>query len=40
MGLKQCTKCSEMVDEAKAFCPACGNAFVEEEERQEKSKFE
>ena len=33
MGLKQCPKCSEMVDEAKAFCPACGNAFVEEESR-------
>ena len=40
MGLKQCSKCNEMVDEAKAFCPACGNAFVEEEQRQEKSKFE
>ena len=40
MGLKQCTKCSEMVDEAKAFCPGCGNAFVEEEERQQKSEFE
>ena len=31
MPLKQCDKCSEMVDEAKAFCPGCGNAFVEEE---------
>jgi hypothetical protein len=40
MGLKQCDKCSEMVDEAKAFCPGCGNAFVEEEKRQEASKFE
>ena len=27
----QCGKCGEMVDEAKAFCPSCGNAFVEEE---------
>ena len=39
MALKQCDKCSEMVDEAKAFCPGCGNAFVEEEKR-EASKFE
>ena len=40
MALRQCNKCSEMVDEAKAFCPGCGNAFVEEEKRQEASKFE
>jgi len=40
MGLKQCDTCSEMVDEAKAFCPGCGGAFVEEEKRQESSKFE
>src|SRR5436190_23714811 len=29
-----------MVDEAKAFCPGCGSAFVEEEQRQEVSSFE
>lgn len=29
-----------MVDEAKAFCPACGNAFVEEEQRSAPSSFE
>lgn len=40
MGQKACEKCGELVDEAKAFCPACGNAFVEEEQRQEESKFE
>lgn len=40
MGLKQCGKCKEMVDEAKAFCPGCGNAFVEEEKRQKASEFE
>ena len=40
MGLKQCDKCSEMVDDAKAFCPGCGHAFVEEETRQEASNFE
>jgi hypothetical protein len=39
MASKQCEKCGEMVDEAKAFCPGCGNAFVEEEKR-EASKFE
>jgi hypothetical protein len=40
MGLKQCGKCSEMVDEAKAFCPGCGNAFVEEESRSDVSGFD
>ena len=40
MGLKQCAKCSEMVDEAKAFCPGCGNPFVDEEQREQKSEFE
>lgn len=40
MGLKQCDKCGEMVDEAKAFCPGCGHAFVEEEKRQTASSFE
>ena len=40
MGLKKCDKCEDMVDEAKAFCPGCGSAFVEEEQRQEVSSFE
>jgi RNA polymerase subunit RPABC4/transcription elongation factor Spt4 len=40
MGLKQCDKCTETVDEAKAFCPACGNAFVEEQTRKEVSVFD
>lgn len=40
MGLKKCDKCSEMVDEAKAFCPACGNAFVEEQQRSVSTNFE
>jgi len=40
MGQKKCEKCGEMADEVKAFCPACGNAFVEEEKRQAASKFE
>ena len=40
MGLKQCDTCSEMVDDAKAFCPGCGSAFVEEEKRGEPSSFD
>ena len=40
MALKKCEKCGEMVPEAKAFCPACGYAFVDEERRREKSKFD
>src|SRR5438270_13395379 len=37
---KTCPQCSEQVDEAKAFCPACGNAFVEEEKRTDTSAYE
>src|SRR4051812_16950896 len=40
MGLRRCDKCDEMVDEAKAFCPGCGNSFVDEEKRQEASNFD
>jgi predicted nucleic acid-binding Zn-ribbon protein len=40
MGEKQCVKCGEMVDEAKAFCPGCGNAFVEEKKRTSVSDFD
>lgn len=40
MSAKQCEKCGETVSEAKAFCPSCGHAFVEEETRSEKSAFE
>ena len=29
-----------MVDEAKAFCPGCGHAFVEEQKRSQTSNFE
>jgi len=38
--MRKCEKCGEMVDEAKAFCPACGHAFVEEEKRSDRSKFD
>lgn len=40
MALKKCDECGEMADEAKAFCPACGNPFVAEEQRTEASKFD
>ncbi|CAN5324257.1 hypothetical protein BH10ACI3_BH10ACI3_02540 [soil metagenome] len=40
MAQKRCEKCSEMVDEAKAFCPGCGHAFVEEQKRQNASEFD
>lgn len=40
MGHKQCEKCGELVDEAKAFCPGCGNAFVEEKTRSSVSEFD
>ena len=40
MAVLKCDKCGEMVDEAKAFCPGCGAAFVEEIKREDKSRFE
>jgi hypothetical protein len=40
MALSQCDKCSEMVDEAKAFCPGCGSSFVIESKREITSNFD
>ena len=40
MADKTCPQCSETVDVAKAFCPACGNAFVDEEKRTDSSAYE
>lgn len=40
MGSKQCSRCGEVVDEAKAFCPGCGNAFVAEEKRTTVTDFD
>lgn len=40
MSLKICEKCGETVDEAKAFCPECGNPFVSEEKREDSSEFD
>ena len=39
MSLSECDKCGEMVDEAKAFCPGCGRAFVDENIREKSSEF-
>lgn len=40
MGQKQCGKCGESVDEAKAFCPGCGHAFVDEKKRTSVSDYD
>jgi hypothetical protein len=40
MAEKQCGKCGEMVDEAKAFCPGCGHSFVDEKQRTTVSDFD
>jgi hypothetical protein len=40
MDLQQCKNCGESVDAAKAFCPACGDPFVPEDERGNVSEFE
>jgi hypothetical protein len=40
MGQRQCDRCGDTFDEAKAFCPGCGKAFVEEEKRQNISEFD
>lgn len=40
MDTRQCENCDEIVDTAKAFCPGCGNAFVEEKAREQASEFE
>ena len=40
MAEKRCDKCGEMVDEAKAFCPGCGDSFVDERQRTSVSDFD
>lgn len=40
MAQKACEGCGEMVDEAKAFCPGCGNPMVDEVKRQDRSEFD
>ena len=39
MSERQCDKCGETVAASKAFCPACGHAFVDEEVRTDTSEF-
>jgi hypothetical protein len=40
MADRQCEKCGEMVDSARAFCPSCGNPFVAEQQREQQSNYE
>jgi len=40
MSQRECDKCGEMVDEAKAFCPGCGRAFVDENVREKSTEFD
>lgn len=40
MAEKTCPRCRESVDEAKAFCPACGYSFLEEQKRTDTSAYE
>lgn len=40
MALIECEKCGEQVDDAKAFCPACGNSLIEERRRTLSTNFE
>jgi hypothetical protein len=40
METRTCENCGESVDAAKAFCPGCGNAFVEERKRAQQSEFD
>jgi len=40
MAERQCEQCGETVDSARAFCPSCGNPFVAEEQREQKSNYE
>jgi uncharacterized membrane protein YvbJ len=37
---KACPKCGETVEEAKAFCPACGHSFVEEQQRTGANRYD
>jgi hypothetical protein len=40
MPLRACEECQEMADDAKAFCPSCGHAFVKEQKREQPSEFQ
>ncbi|MBK9214346.1 MAG: zinc ribbon domain-containing protein [Chloracidobacterium sp.] len=40
MSQRPCDKCGEEVSVTKAFCPACGHALVDEEQREDTSEFQ
>src|SRR5689334_12680072 len=40
MADKNCPQCGETVAETKAFCPSCGHAFVDEQQRTDASAYE
>ncbi len=40
MAERQCDKCGETVDAARAFCPSCGEPFVTEEKREQQSNYD
>jgi uncharacterized Zn finger protein (UPF0148 family) len=40
MADKTCPQCGEAVGETKAFCPACGHAFVDEAKRTDASAYD
>jgi len=40
MADKTCPQCGETVAETKAFCPSCGHAFVDEQQRTDASAYE
>jgi len=40
MAERQCENCGETADSARAFCPACGEPFVQEEKREKESNYE
>lgn len=40
MNLRVCENCRETADDARAFCPGCGDPFVAEKRRSEDSEFE
>jgi len=40
MADKNCPQCGETVAESKAFCPSCGHAFVDEQQRTDASAYE
>ena len=40
MVLRECDECGEMVDDVRAFCPGCGNSFLNETQRSKPTIFD